>query len=267
MSRYLKAELFRIRKSRGAIISIILIPLFLIINLGIGFRSGNVVVETNQPIGADFTLIMSEMLVAFIPFVLAIPIYSTVNKETTEHGIKKALESGISPASIYITKFINIILVGILYALLMSIVISLVVLSLGYSFSECLNIFKTIIRVISINFVPIMSLISVYLFLLFCFRNEIITLISYFVIMGPINEIMTLIEKLTKIKNLRVIAEYVPSKLMMKLPTVFNFKETATLFGKELAAIPTVYILCTIYTIVLVGLGITIFSKRKVEGI
>lgn len=267
MSRYLKAELFRIRKSKSAIISLILIPVFLIINLAIGYRSGNVVVETNQPIGSDFTLVMSEILVGLIPFVLAIPIYATVNKETTEHGMEKALESGISPASIYITKFTNIILVGIFYALLMSVVITMVPLSLGYSFNECLNIFKTIIRIISINFVPILSLIAVYLFLLFCFRNETITLISYFVIMGPINEIMTLIEKLTKIKNLRVIAEYVPSKLMMKLPTVFNFKETMTLFGKELAAIPTVYILCTIYTVVLVGLGIAIFSKRKVEGI
>lgn len=266
MSRYLKAELFRIRKSKGALISLILIPVFLIINFVIGFRSGNVV-ETNHPIGIDTTFIISEMLKSFIPFVLAIPIYATVNKETTEHGMEKALESGISPASIYLIKFVNIIIIGILYALLMSVVISLVVLRFGYSFSECLNIFKTIIRVISINFVPILSLISIYLFLLFCFRNEIITLIFYFVIMGPINEIMTLIEKLTKIKNLRVIAEYVPSKLMMKLPTVFNFKETATLFGKELAAIPTVYILCIIYTVVLVGLGITIFSKRKVEGI
>lgn len=267
MSRYLKAELFRIRKSKSALISLFLIPVFIFVNFVIGYRSGNVVVTTDQPIGTEFTLLISEMLKAFIPFVLAIPIFATVNKETSEPGMEKALESGISPMSIYLTKFINIVLIGILYSVLMGIVISIVPMSMGYSFNECLNIFKTIIQVISIQFVPILSLISVYLFLLFCFRNEIITLICYFIIMGPIKEIMTLVEKLTKIKNLRVVAEYFPSKLMMKLPTVFNFKETATLFGKELAAIPTVYILCTIYTIVLVGLGIAIFSKRKVEGI
>lgn len=267
MSRYLKAELFRIRKSKSALISLFLIPAFIFINFVIGYRSGNVVVTTDQPIGTEFTLVISEMLKAFIPFVLAIPIFATVNKETSEPGMEKALESGISPMSIYLTKFINIVLIGILYSVLMGIVISIVPMSMGYSFNECLNIFKTIIQVISIQFVPILTLISVYLFLLFIIRNEVFTLIFYFVLIGPINNILIIIEKLTKIKNIRILADYFPSKLMMKLPVTFDLKATIDLFGKELTAIPTVYILCTIYTVVLVGLGIALFSKRKVEGI
>ncbi len=267
MSRYLKAELFRIRRSKSALISLFLIPVFIFINFVIGYKNGNVVVTTNHPIGSDFIMIIGEALQAFIPFILIIPIYATINKEITEHGMEKALESGISPVSIYLSKFISIVIIGIIYSIMMAIVITIIPMAMGYSSNDSLNILEIILKVIFIQFIPILSLISLYLLLIFVFKNEVISLITYITLIGPIDKILLAMEKITRIKNLSLISEYIPNKLMWKLPLVFDFKETTSLFGREMAAIPSVYIICTVYTLVLLGIGITIFSKRKVEGI
>ena len=267
MSRYLKAEFFRIRKSKSALISLFLIPAFILINFVIGYKNGNVVMTTNQPIGSDFIMIIGEALQAFIPFILIIPIYATINKEINEHGMEKALESGIRPVSIYLSKFISIVIIGIIYSIAMAIVISIIPMTMGYSFNDCLNILENIFKVISIEFIPILSLISIYLLLIFVFKNEVISLITYIILIGPIDKILLFMEKITRIKNLSLISNYIPNKLMYKLQLVFDFKETTSLFGREMAAIPSVYIICTVYTIVLLGIGITLFSKRKVEGI
>ena len=107
MSRYLKAEFFRIRKSKSALISLFLIPAFILINFAIGYRGGNVEWTTTKPINSDFIMIIGEALQAFITVILIIPIYATINKEINEHGMEKALESGIRPVSIYLSKFIS----------------------------------------------------------------------------------------------------------------------------------------------------------------
>lgn len=266
MNRYLKAEMFRIKNYKGAIISILFLPVIIAIFFVIGGVNGGFMTTNNFDIDP---LILKEfylMVYRFAPFLLLIPAGSVINRETREKGMSKALESGISPASIYLSKFILAILWGIIFVMLMAGVISFMPILVGAKGSVLLKVFVELCKASILTLIPVLSLVALYIFLVFFIKSELIGAVVYVLIIGPIDKILFLVQKITRINGLAKLSQLVPSKLIEKLPTSFDINHTMNFFSHEVKAIPIIYGLSILYLIIILGLGIALFKKRKVEG-
>ena len=207
-------------------------------------------------------LIAFQAIFTTIPYITFIAASYVYVEEDKERGILRAVECGISKRNIVISKFIESIIISIIYAVVV-IGFHILIVKILYGLDgDSLHYIMDLIKTIGLLALPLISLIACMNFLSLQIKGELISSIITVLYGTYLHTILRYLGLLFKSGAIQKVATFMPSAIFRKLASIVNTNGIANV---NFLDYKIYYITSVFFIILFISLSIITVNKRDLD--